>query len=106
VIDRAITNAAGIASEINSIKSIDLLAKTYQTGGAVLSRLSSYISSLQGFTRATRLGQTVVATANTQRYLNLALEPGAASAAQLAEIAQATALAAQKGITLVVHYIR
>ncbi len=105
-IDRAVTDAANIASEINSIKSLDLTAKSYQAAGSVLSRLTSYVSSLKGFTTATRLGQTVEANASTIRTLELALEPGVATAAQLGEIAKATAEAAKVNITLVVHYIR
>ena len=44
VIDKFKQGINGFVSSITSIKSMDLACKTYQKGGAILSRLSSYIT--------------------------------------------------------------
>lgn len=105
-IDRVVQGSAGIADEVISIKSIDLTARSYQSSGAVLSRLNTYIGSLANFSSRTWAGVTVNVGPASRRVLELAIEAGVASQQQLNEIAAAASAAAAQGINLVVRVVR
>lgn len=104
IIDKFKQGINGFASSITSIKSMDLACKTYQKGGAIVSRLSSYIDKVANYTTE-RLGTlTVKANSATQRILELAI-PSGATPEQMKAIQQASEYAAQNGVELIVHVI-
>lgn len=106
VIDKVVAGVFAAASEIASIKSIDLTATGYQVPGAVLSRLTGYVNELAGFTSRTWSGITVTSDSTTHRILVLAIEPKAATPQHLSEILHAANYAAGQGVNLVVRGIR
>ena len=80
-----------------SVKSIDLLAKTYQSGAALLSKLTGYVDKLAGFNGG-QLGRTVVeADQVTERVLEVVVPPGA-TAAQLEALRQAATYAQTQNV--------
>ncbi len=105
-IDRAVADAGNVATEIDTIKSIDVTAKSYQVPGALHALILGYATKLAQFRYATSLKQTVIATETTKRSLHIALEPGAGSAEQLAEIERATVDARAQGVAVALYYIR
>ncbi|WP_252722884.1 RHS repeat-associated core domain-containing protein [Treponema pedis] len=104
VIDKFKQGINGFASSITSIKSMDLACKTYQKGGAILSRLSSYIDKVANYTTERMGALTVSANSATQRILELAI-PSGATPEQMQAIQQASEYAAQNGVELIVHVI-
>lgn len=65
-----------------SIKSLDLTAATYQSGSAIISRLSSYAAKLASFQGATYAGDVVAGAAIREKVLVVAFEDGAATIEQ------------------------
>ena len=65
-----------------SIKSLDLTAATYQSGSAIISRLSSYAAKLAAFDGARYAGNVVAGTAIKEKVLVVAFEEGAATIEQ------------------------
>jgi hypothetical protein len=106
VIDKVVAGPGNIASQVISIKSLDLGAASYAGGNAVFNRLVQYIGSLANFTGATRSGQIVLTNAGTQRVLELAIPATGASASQLQQLSAAAVEAARQGITLNVRVFR
>ena len=104
VIDKFKQGINGFASSITSIKSMDLACKTYQKGGAILSRLSSYIDKVANYTTERMGALTVSANSATQRILELAI-PSGATPEQMQAIQQASEYAVQNGVELIVHVI-
>jgi RHS repeat-associated protein len=105
-IDRVIQGIGAFAQRITSVKTMDLTAASYANrSGAVLSRINSYVDRLAAFTSRTWAGTTVTAGPATERVLELNIRQGTATAAQLAEIAQAEVYAAGKGVRLEVNFL-
>ncbi|MEM7782867.1 MAG: putative Ig domain-containing protein [Planctomycetota bacterium] len=79
--DFILKNGRGIAT---SIKSLDLTAKSYQSGSKVLSQLNTYAKKLQQFSGATRKGVTVGpgGHAINDKVLVVAFEQGTATGLQ------------------------
>jgi hypothetical protein len=65
-----------------SIKSMDLTAATYQSGSAIISRLSSYAAKLASFQGAEYAGDVVAGAAIKEKVLVVAFEEGAATIEQ------------------------
>jgi RHS repeat-associated protein len=89
--------ANGVAT---SIKSIDLTAPTYQNVGRLTSRLNGYIDSAAGFNGATFNGVAITPGQITSRGLDIAIQPGVASAAQTAALNDAIAYGASQGVVV------
>jgi RHS repeat-associated protein len=85
-----------------SIKSIDLGAASYQNTSALASRLNGYVDSVSGFNGANWAGVNIDASQITARQLQLAIQPGSASAAQQAVINAAAARAQGMGVNFIV----
>ncbi len=81
-----------------SIKSMDLAAKTYQSGTAVLSRLNGYVNTLARFGGASRSGVNISAGQVTQRVLQVGVPRGMTQVQQGAFTA-AAARAASLGVS-------
>jgi hypothetical protein len=85
---------------------LDLTAKSYSAhSGAVFNRLNSYVDKLAGFTSYSLTGTTVTAGPKTERVLEVIIESGTATPAQLAEIAAAELRAAAKGVRFDVRFL-
>jgi len=102
-IDKVVQGTGMAAAEITSIKSLDLGAASYQSGSAVLSRLTQYVDKLASFTGRNWAGVNVTVGQNTQRVLEVAIPAAGATLAQLNQIAQAAQYAQQQGINMVVR---
>jgi RHS repeat-associated protein len=96
VIDRWV-QATGTAT---SIKSINLLDKTYRSGAGILSKLKRDINSLERFSGRTWKGQTVDAEDIKTRRLLVALPPVVPSPDQLVGMARAWRYARAHGVQL------
>jgi len=105
-IDKVVAGPGNVASQVISIKSIDLAAASYRSGNSVFNRLNQYIEALANFTGATRSGQTVLTGPNTQRILEVAIPPNVATQQQLDQLTAAAQTALQRGITLNVRVIQ
>jgi hypothetical protein len=91
--------ASGTAT---SIKSIDLTAASYQNTATLASRLNGYVDSVAGFNGNTWAGVNIDASQITGRQLQLAIQPGSASAAQQAVINAAATRAQGMGVNFIV----
>jgi hypothetical protein len=81
-----------------SVKSMDLLAKTYQSGTALLSRLTGYVDQLANFNGG-QVGRTVVKAEDvTERVLEVVVTPGA-NPSQLEVLQQVAAYARSQSVT-------
>ncbi len=88
--------ANGVAT---SIKSLDLGAASYQSGGALLSRVTGYVDKLASFNGASYGGFTVAAQDIASRVLLLVVPPGA-SAAQAKALQAAIEYGRSVGVTV------
>ncbi len=81
-----------------SIKSLDLTSASYQEGGAIISKLSGYAEKLSGF--SSKLWRNVrippAGASINARELVVALEPGAATSAQMEALRDFQQMAATK----------
>ena len=91
-IDRFVNGVA------TSIKSVDLGAKTYQNGAALLGRLNGYVNAVANFSGGRSAGVTVRGSEVTERVLHVAIPAGRMTSAQQEAFATATARAAQRGV--------
>jgi len=82
---------------------MDLSSRSYQTGGAVLSRLNGYINSLANFTGASFNGVRV--TEVSQRVLQVAVPAVQMNPSQQQAFETATVRAAQVGVQIVVTQV-
>jgi hypothetical protein len=107
VIDRVVVQGTeDVASKVVSVKSIDLSSASYQSGNAVLNRLTQYINSLAGFTEQTWGGVTVQTGANTVRTLELAIPPTVMTQSQQNQVTQAAQYALQHGVQLITRVVQ
>ena len=83
-----------------SIKSIDLTASSYQTAARLTGRLNGYVDSVAGFDGAVFDGVRIAPGATTARELVVAIEPGVASSAQQAALAEVVQYGASNGVTV------
>lgn len=79
VIHKAGAVVNGIRTSITSIKSLDLLVKTYQSGSLVYGVIMRYANSLANSTSTMWNNTPVFVGTGTQRILELAVPPGASS---------------------------
>ncbi len=99
-IDRVDRDTEGAVTEIASIKSMDLTQPRYASSGRIYDTLWGYAEKLWQFESASKAGVPVEASTTTQRVLELAIPPNAATPEQLAEISQAAHDIATLGIKL------
>ena len=104
VIDKFVKGANNFASSITSIKSMDLLAKSYQSGNTVYNTVMKYGNSLANFTSTQWANITVNVNSSTQRILELAIPPGATQA-QINQIYKAGEELVKKGVSVIVKII-
>ena len=90
----------GIHQTVTSIKSIDLAAKSYQTGNTLYNTIMGYANSLSDFSTTTYGGFTAYVGNGTQKILEIAIPTGATQA-QMDQINRAIAEAAKMGIEIV-----
>jgi len=83
-----------------SIKSIDLTASSYQSAGRLTSRLNGYVDGVAGFDGAVFDGVRIAPGATTARELIVAVQPGVASSAQQAALAEIVRYGASNGVTV------
>lgn len=88
-----------------SIKSIDLTAPTYQKAGALASRLKGYVDKVAKFDGDNFNGTKINALDVTSRALQVAIQPGVASAEQLAVLTQLRQYATSKGVQLIISEV-
>ena len=105
VIDKFTQGAGKIASSVTSIKSLDVTAKSYQSGKAVYNRIMKYVDQLAGFTQGRLSELTVGVDADTIKILELIIPPGATDE-QIAQIMQAVIDAAEQGIEIITHVVQ
>ena len=106
IIDKVVAGSGPVAQEITSIKSLDLLAGSYQGGNAVLNTLTRYVDALAGATSRTWAGVTTTIGPTTSRVLEVAIPASGATQAQLNQLSSAAAYAAQQNITLTIRAIK
>jgi hypothetical protein len=82
------------------MKSVDLTAASYQNAGALTSRLTGYVDNVAGFNGATFNNVTITSGQVTSRGLDIAIQPGVASAAQRAALNEVVAYGASQGVTV------
>lgn len=85
-----------------SIKSVDLSAATYQNTGALESKIRGYVDTMAAFKGASFDGVAVRLRDIRARALEVAIQPGVATAAQKAVLKQVTKYATSKGVQLTV----
>ena len=88
-----------------SIKSIDLNAKSYQNGKALLSTLKRYINQVAKFKGQRWNGVTITEEDITKRALDVAIPKGA-SPSQVKALQEATQYGKQKGVQVNIHVIK
>ena len=90
-----------------SIKSMDLTAKSYQKGNAVLNTLKGYVDDLAKFTSETWGGTAVTkGETYTSKALELAVQTGKGSEGQWNQINQAIEYALKKDINVTIKFIK
>ncbi|MBU5334084.1 hypothetical protein KQI61_17975 [Anaerocolumna aminovalerica] len=105
VIDKAGKIVNGFRESITSIKSMDLFAKSYQNGNSVYNTVMKYVNSLANFT-STKWGSiNVDVNSSTRRYLELAIPKGGVEA-QMTQINNAIAEAAQRGVEIIIRFVK
>ena len=104
-IDRALVKGPA-AEEIASIKSIDLRLPGYQKPNAIYKKVTGYANKVARFKTAQKGAVRIVAGPATSRVLDLAVEPGAATRAQAAQLKAAVAAGKLKGVKVRIHAIR
>lgn len=93
-IDRFANGAA------TSIKSVDLTATSYQNAGALASRLTGYVDNVAGFNGATFNQVSITSGQVTSRGLEIAIQPGVATAAQTAALNEVVAYGTSQGVVV------
>jgi hypothetical protein len=88
-----------------SIKSVDLTSATYQNTAALGSRLRGYVDTVARFKGATFDGTEIASEDVTQRVLQVAIQPGVASAAQRTVLDQLERYAKSKGVKLIISEV-
>lgn len=96
-IDKFIRNS-GLAE---SIKSIDLGAKTYQNLGKLKSTLTKFVDDLAAFKGAEYNGEKIVEKEIKEKVLTVAFDPSKSSSAQSAVFSEMETYAKEKGVKLV-----
>ncbi|HEX8411725.1 MAG TPA: RHS repeat-associated core domain-containing protein [Thermoanaerobaculia bacterium] len=100
VIDRFLNGVA------TSVKSMDLMSKTYQNANRLMSTLTGYVDKLANFNGGA-VGQTVVRGSDvTTRVLEVVVQRGAANAQQMETIRKAAEYAKQNEVQLKVITVR
>ena len=102
VIDKFINAGRGLLTSITSIKSMDILAASYQKGNAVFNTIMGYVSELAGFFGTTYQGTTYTVATGVTRILELVIRPGMTTD-QLAQIHKAIIEAAKIGVQIIIH---
>ncbi len=92
----------GIAT---SIKSIDLTAKSYQSGQALWNRVAGYVTEMTNFTGGSDPNVVITQQMIQGRELLLAIPPNA-SQAQLQILQQLQAWAAQMNVTVIIQVVK
>jgi RHS repeat-associated protein len=90
--------SSGIAE---SIKSIDLGAKTYQNMSKLKSTLTGYVDNLAAFKGAEFSGEKIAENEIKEKVLTVAFDPSKASSAQSAVFSEMETYAKDKGVKLV-----
>ena len=90
-----------VASSITSIKSIDVMSQTYQTGQRLYSTIMNYATKLSRYPIGNGNKLNFIVNHTTQKILEVYISPGA-TRSQLQQINRAIADAAQKGIQIIV----
>jgi RHS repeat-associated protein len=89
-----------------SIKSVDLTAKTYNKGNGLLNTLTGYVNKLSNFTQGQRGNFTVLEGVDfTRKTLDVAIQPGRATAQQWEQIGKAMKYAKSQGIEFIIRFI-
>ncbi|PRX52876.1 hypothetical protein B0G52_1501, partial [Cohnella sp. SGD-V74] len=101
VIDKAGDIVNGYRTSITSIKSIDLSAKSYQSGNTVYTTIMGYSKKLTKFETTSYGGTTIRVNSSTQRILEVAIPKGA-SPAQLEQIKGAVNHAGKIGVQVII----
>ena len=105
VIDRFVAGPGNVAQSVTSIKSIDLMARTYQSGNVLFNRIMGYSHKLSNFAGDAWGGHVVNVGASTQRKLEIAI-PSGATEAQMQQINRAIREAAEIGVEIVTIIVR
>jgi hypothetical protein len=89
-----------------SVKSLDLMAKTYQNANRLMSTLTGYVDKLANFSGGA-VGQTVIRGSDvTARVLEVVVQRGAANAQQMETLRKAAEYAKQNDVQLKVIIVR
>lgn len=105
VIDKVGKLVNGVHQSITSIKSIDLAAKSYQTGNNLYNTIMGYTRSLARFSTTSYGGFTAYVGKGTQKILEIAIPTGATQA-QMAQINKAIAEAAKQGVEIITRVVK
>ena len=90
-----------------SIKSIDVTAKSYNTGNGLFNTLKGYVNTLNSFTRGELSGVVAEQGVNfTSKTLEVAIQPGKASLNQWEQIAKAMEYAKNQGIEFSLKFVK
>ena len=89
--------ADGVAT---SIKSVDLSASSYQSAGALTSRLSGYVDSVAAFDNYSLSGFSLSSSEISTRALEIAIQPGVGSSAQMAALNNVIAYGSSQGVVV------
>lgn len=96
--------SGGVAT---SIKSVDLTAKTYNTGNGLFNTLKGYVNTLSNFNGGKLSGVVVEQGVDfTSKTLEVAIQPGKASLAQWEQIAKAMEYAKTQGIEFSLKFVK
>ena len=105
VIDKVGEWLNGIHQSVTSIKSIDLAAKSYQTGNTLYNTIMGYANNLANFITKTYGGFTAYVGPETQKILEIAIPKGA-TPEQLRQIEEAIKEAAKLGVDVVTKVMK
>ena len=89
--------ADGVAT---SIKSVDLSASSYQSAGALTSRLSGYVDSVAAFDNYSLSGFSLSSSEISNRALEIAIQQGVGSSAQMAALNNVIAYGSSQGVVV------
>jgi RHS repeat-associated protein len=90
-----------------SIKSVDLTAKTYNTGNGLFNTLKGHVNTLSSFTRGELSGVVAEQGVNfTSKTLVVAIQPGKASLTQWEQIGKAMEYAISHGIEFSLKFVK
>lgn len=83
-----------------SIKSVDLTASSYESAGALSSRLNGYVNKAAAFDSYTLEGVRVTSSMITTRELMIAIQPGVATASQMEALIGVFNYGASQGVVV------